>query len=111
VFTIARNEVNAHLRSLDSRGDVAVEDLHEQACDSPTPENALISRETQTELLAALEHLNERERDILGLKFNARFTNRQIASMTGLSESNVGVVIYRSIHKLRKKMRQADGVV
>jgi RNA polymerase sigma factor (sigma-70 family) len=55
----------------------------------------------QIQLVEALVKLNERERDVLGLKFGARLNNRQIADLVGLSESNVGVIIYRSLNKLR----------
>ena len=47
----------------------------------------MIACEEKNGLLAALGTLNERERDILGLKFAARLSNRQIAAELGLSES------------------------
>ena len=38
---------------------------------------------------------------ILALKFGGPLTNRQIAGLTGLTESNVGVILHRSLLKLR----------
>ena len=41
---------------------------------------------------------------MLGLKFGARLRNRRIAEMTGLSESNVGVIVYRAVCKLHDRL-------
>ena len=57
--------------------------------------------EAQAELLAVLAHLSERERDLLSLKFAAGLTNRRIAEITGLSDTNVGVIVYRALQHLR----------
>jgi RNA polymerase sigma-70 factor (ECF subfamily) len=48
-----------------------------------------------------LGRLGERERDLVALKFIAGLNNRQIAALSGISESNVGVILYRSMHRLR----------
>lgn len=105
LFAIARNEVNAYLRSLLGRNRIVP---MEQVQDWPTgklsPEEALIDGELRNELIAALEGLNERERDLVGLKFSARFTNRQISAMTGLTENNVGIILYRALQKLRRQL-------
>jgi RNA polymerase sigma-70 factor (ECF subfamily) len=104
LFAIARNEVNAHLRSLGRHPCLPIDAFHEHPSDSPSPEQRLIAIETSKELLSALEKLSERERDLLGLKFGARLTNRQISAMTSLSESNVGVILYRAISNLRDQL-------
>ena len=67
-----------------------------------------MASESEWGLLAALEGLNTRERDILGLKFAARLSNRQIAKTTGLSESNVGVITYRAVGKLRERLMEVE---
>ena len=48
--------------------------------------------------------LKDNERDLLGLKYNTGLNNRQIAELTGLSEQNVGVILFRAIKQLRKLM-------
>ncbi|MDT3702970.1 MAG: sigma-70 family RNA polymerase sigma factor [Thermincola sp.] len=47
----------------------------------------------------------ERERNIIALKFKAGLTNRHIAELIGLSESNVGVILYRAIRQLRSILK------
>ena len=63
--------------------------------------NDRAGREERDRLLAALARLPARERDLIGLKFAAGLTNRRIADLTGLTESNVGVILYRTIRRLR----------
>ena len=53
-------------------------------------------------LCALLAEFPARERDLIALKYGAELTNRQIARLRGLSESNVGTIVSRVISKLRK---------
>lgn len=50
-----------------------------------------------------LSRLPERERTLISLKYGAELTNRAIAEMTGMSESNVGTSLHRIVQKLRKQ--------
>ena len=56
-----------------------------------------------------IKELDDRERDLLALKFGAGLTNRRIARLTGLTESNVGVILYRTLHHLREQLREEEG--
>jgi RNA polymerase sigma-70 factor (ECF subfamily) len=100
LFAMVRNIVADHHRSWRAR-EISWEDLHQSSSGDLSPESLVIRRESQFELLQALENLDDRSRDLLGLKFAARLSNRQIAQLTRMSESNVGVVIYRAIAQLR----------
>ena len=35
------------------------------------------------------------------MKFGGEMTNREIAKTIGLSDSNIGIIIYRTVRKLR----------
>ncbi len=50
-----------------------------------------------------LLELSERERDLIALKYGAGMTNREVAKITGLSESNVGTILHRAIKHIREK--------
>jgi len=52
-------------------------------------------------LSALLGLLPERARELLALRYGAGLTNRAIARLTGLSESNVGTILHRTIQELR----------
>jgi RNA polymerase sigma-70 factor (ECF subfamily) len=47
-----------------------------------------------------------RDQDIIALKFDAELTNAQIAQVMGLAEGKVGVMLYRTLRKLRKALEQ-----
>lgn len=60
-------------------------------------------------LTSILKILSERERSLISLKYGAELNNREIARQTGLSESNVGTILFRAVTKLRKEWEQRDG--
>ena len=104
LFGIARNAVNDHLRAQRRRRWLSLEVLRGRPSSEPQPEEVAIHNQTRAEMLAAVACLSDRERDLIALKFAAGLTNRRIAQLTGLSESNVGVILYRVVRRLRAKL-------
>jgi RNA polymerase sigma-70 factor, ECF subfamily len=47
--------------------------------------------------------LPHRDRELLALKYGSGATNRAIARITGLSESNVGTILHRVVNALRDR--------
>ena len=66
-----------------------------------TPEDEALLQSDCSRLARLLAGLPDRERDILALKYGAGMTNRAIAKLTGLSESNVGTILHRTVQVLR----------
>jgi RNA polymerase sigma-70 factor (ECF subfamily) len=104
LFAIARNLVNGHYRAQRRRSWLPIDLFHGWPSGESGPEEALLQDETEAELLAAIARLDERERDLLGLKFAGQLNNRQIAAVAGLSESNVAVILHRAIERLRAEL-------
>lgn len=113
LMSIARNTVTDHLRhSARSPRPSQVDDPVESGAPDPAlhettgsdPELSLISAERRQELGAAIRGLEEREREILTLKFGGGLTNREIAGLLEISESNAGTIIYRSLERLRHRL-------
>jgi RNA polymerase sigma factor (sigma-70 family) len=50
----------------------------------------------------ALSALTPRERELIALKFHAGLSNREVGRVLGVSESNAGTLLHRTISKLRK---------
>ena len=50
----------------------------------------------------ALAALPARERELIALKFHAGLTNAELARVLGVSESNAGTMLHRTMEKLRK---------
>lgn len=101
LFGIARHAVNDHHRSQKRKQEVQPEEMDQLIATEPQPEQASLLIEADHHLLSALKQLSAREIDIIGLKFASDLTNRQIAKLTGLGESHVGVILYRSMQRLR----------
>jgi RNA polymerase sigma-70 factor (ECF subfamily) len=105
IFTIARNEVNKYRRFWQFKRFFSLAEEEEQVpAPEKTPFEQLVHNEQNKMLLAALAQLNNRERDLLALKFYSGLNNRQIARLTALSESNVGTIVNRALAKLRKRL-------
>ncbi len=86
--------------SLDGNTKVVSKDL--------SPEEELLKKEEREKLHVYLMELPQDEQEIIRLKFGAELNNRQIARVLGLSESNVGTRLYRSIRKLRDVFQESE---
>ena len=72
------------------------------------PEEA-IQRSSDFERLAQLlTELSVRERELISLKYGAGITNREIARLSGLSESNVGTILHRAVNRLRDRWKESQ---
>ena len=99
IFGIARNAALDELRRR-KRHAALEEEPQDLASPSPTDLAELaLRRET---VRAALAGLEERERELVALKFMGGLSNTEIARVLGLSESNAGTKLHRTITKLRE---------
>lgn len=99
LLSIARNVAVDHLRAHRAHLPLeAAEDV--PARDTPHDEVALGS--DLARLASLLERLPQREQELVALKYGAEATNRAIAELTGLSESNVGTILHRTVQTLRR---------
>lgn len=98
LFAVARNVAVDHFRS--GRRSVPLEEAAEMP-GGPTPEDLAERRSDEDRLGRLLVRRTERERELLALKYGAECTNREIARVTGLSESNVGTILHRAVQALR----------
>ncbi len=103
LYTIARNAISDHFRS-QGRHDHTGLDEHTAASGESDPQGELHANETRRELAVALAGLDLREQEVLALKFGAGLTNRRIASLLEISETNAGTILYRSLRKLKTEL-------
>lgn len=104
LWGIVRNELARHFRAPLRRSS-----LDESLQDTKLlPSEELERREFSALLTTALERLDETDRELIGMKFFLRMGNQEIAAATGLTPSNVGVRLFRTIQRLRGLMEQAD---
>lgn len=71
-------------------------------------ENLLILEDLSSYIQKSLKKLDDREREVVNLKFYEGFTNKAIAKELNISETNVGTILYRSMKKMRKTLDQRN---
>lgn len=100
LFAIARNVATDHLSlrrvhlPLDAAAEVATEH---------TPEKDAERGSDLARLALLTASLPDRERELIALKYGASLNNRLISKLTGLSESNVGTILHRTVGALRSQ--------
>ena len=97
LFGIARNAALDELRRRRRQAPVEVDAAGAGAVEEP--EEDVLRRAS---VRAALDSLDARERDLIALKFAGGLTNAEIARVLGMSESNAGTRLHRTIEKLRR---------
>jgi RNA polymerase sigma-70 factor, ECF subfamily len=98
LFGIARNAALDELRRRRRAAQLAVDPRDDEVS---VPDGAEVALK-RTAVRKALAELTGREREIVALKFHAGLSNLEIAQVVGISESNAGTLLYRTLEKLRK---------
>ncbi|MGN9163809.1 sigma-70 family RNA polymerase sigma factor [Tissierellaceae bacterium HCP3S3_D8] len=104
LFAIAKNVINDYFRESEKYKIFSIDLIKDFISSKKTPEDIVEISETNDELLKALKTLGTRERNIIALKFGADLKNTEIAEVLELSESNVGVILYRTMKKLKREL-------
>jgi RNA polymerase sigma-70 factor (ECF subfamily) len=100
LFGIARNAALDELRRRRRLATLVVEPeaVPEEA--SQFEDDDVVLR--RTAVRSALEGMSARDRELLALKFHAGLSNAELAKVLGVSESNAGTILHRTVQKLRK---------
>jgi RNA polymerase sigma-70 factor, ECF subfamily len=104
LLTIARNLLIDQHRRDHHRRTEEIDEL--RAPTVPGPEEQL---ESAPELAGALATLNDREREVLALRYGADLTGPEIADMLELTLANVQQIASRSLRKLRDTLQAPAG--
>lgn len=110
LFGFARNVLKEHLRKC-SKTDQSLEKLNEDGSlqAGMDVESSVQSQMDKEYLQNLLLELPDREQDLIALKYGAGLTNREIAKVAGLSESNVGTILHRTVNRLRREWDENYG--
>jgi RNA polymerase sigma-70 factor (ECF subfamily) len=101
LFGIARNAALDELRRRRRVAQLAADPEDPSASAGPVDDGAVVALR-RTAVRMALAALSAREREIVALKFHAGMSNSELAGVLGVSESNAGTLLYRTMEKLRK---------
>lgn len=99
---IAKNVVNDYLRNIKKSSSVQIDNHMYIASKDKQPDQVVLMNEEYQTLMQAVVKLKEKDRQIISMKFGTDLKNTEIANILGISESNVGVSIHRSLKKLKK---------
>lgn len=98
LFTIARNSFYDHVREAARHKDIACASAMGMAEDE---ERLYLVKEESKQVLAAMQELNEEDRDVLSLVVASGLNYREIAAIKGCSEAAVKVRVHRARQQLR----------
>jgi RNA polymerase sigma-70 factor, ECF subfamily len=98
LFTIAQNVAIDHLRA--RRPHLPLETALE-VVSAESPHDEAERDSNLTRLAVLMQRLSPRDQEVVALKYGAELTNREIARLTSLSESNVGTLLHRAVRVLR----------
>jgi RNA polymerase sigma-70 factor, ECF subfamily len=98
LYKIARNTAIDHLRA--RRPHAALDEALTIAAPG-TPEYEIELGSDLGRLAQLTGALPGRDQELIALKYGAALSNREIARLTGLSESNVGTILHRIVQALR----------
>ena len=106
LFRIARNALNDYYGRY-ARKPAGIDEAHELAEDEEktSPHKKAAQEELSGTVRKILSALPEREVNVLQLKFFSQMNNREIMQATGLSESNVAIILYRTLRKIKPGLK------
>lgn len=104
LFAIARNTLNDYYRRRAVRGGLSTDGFEERIASGESVERSAERNEENARLLAAMAVLSEIERELIAMRYALDLGAREMAAQTGLSESNVGVTLFRALKKLRDRL-------
>ncbi len=102
LFTIARNVAVDYYR----RRQTEVALKADLPSDTAPLDEAQQHRDDVQQLKRLLAPLPPRERELIALKYGAGLTNRAIAHLVDLTETNVGTILHRIVKQLRTEWEQ-----
>lgn len=107
VFRIARNALNDYYNKSGRTSTADIEELKMIKDDEEktSPHKQAAQEELATAVKKVLGDLPERDLSVIQLKFFGQLTNREIVHVTGISESNVAVIIYRTLRRIKPDIK------
>ncbi len=107
LFKIARNTLNNYYAGHNGKQTADIEKVYDLAEDEQktSPSKKAAQEELSHHVKKILNELPERELTVVQLKFFSELNNREIMHATGLSESNVAIILYRTLRKIKPDLQ------
>ncbi len=108
LFTVCRHRALDVCRREGRVTFVDQDELANAPSSAPAPDEAAARGDEQALLLRIVAQLPARLQELLQLKFQQNLSYREIAAVTGLSETNVGFLLHTALKKLRALREEAE---
>lgn len=105
LFTVCRNGALDVRRKEQRMTTMTLDAVMDSASLAPQPDDAAEQRDSTDKILSLLSELSANQQEVLRLKFQHGLSYREISSVTGLTETNVGFLIHVGIKKLRELLK------
>lgn len=107
LFTIARNTLNNYYTKSSKNRHNELDDARFVADEAKdiSPKKVAMQEELSGRVKEVMGQLSEKELNVIQLKFFSQLNNREIVKVTGLSESHVAVIIYRTLRKIKPDLQ------
>lgn len=105
LFSITLNEIKMFYRK---RRDTLLLEYAKNIPERENIEDTVLVNERAKLLYAAIALLDERQRNIVLLRYYGEMSNKEIARLLNLTETNVGTILSRTIKILRKYLETCD---
>lgn len=106
LFTVCRNKAISHRRKNARHTDLEEDAVPEEL--DRGPDRALEKKEAGARIARAMESLSERDREIVALKFAGGLSYKEIADVTKLSVTHVGVILHEALKKVRERVAKGE---
>ncbi len=103
LFKIARNTLNTYYAHHSKTSTKDIDEVYGLSEDEEksSPHKKAAKNELAEKVRDVMSDLPEREMTVIQLKFFGQLNNREIVHATGLSESNVAIILYRTLRKIK----------
>lgn len=106
LFTVCRNRA-LELRRSPARRVQPLDEGHEMMSNEPTAAELLEQRGEHARVMDLLSELPERHRELVAMRFAGGLSYKEIASATGLTETNVGFILHTALKTLKKRLQES----
>lgn len=108
IFKIARNLLTDYYRRINKIGEgVSLSEIEDMFCDDDSSlYDDVIKGEEEKLLFDSLREFKDKDQYLIYYKFFEDLSNKEIAAITGQSESNIGTRLYRIRRKLKDILKR-----
>jgi RNA polymerase sigma-70 factor (ECF subfamily) len=100
LVTIARNIIRDHVKSSRYRLEVATADMRDADRATDGPEDAVLQRLTNEQLLACVQQLNSEQQECIALRFLQGLSVAETAAVMGKREGAIKALQHRAVRRL-----------